>query len=47
MTQADRFEIYELATVHNRSYSDLAEAYEVSEDEIEQIVLSFSPTKES
>lgn len=40
-----RSEIYELATLHNKSYEEIAEAFGISEDEVEQIVLSYTTPK--
>lgn len=37
----ENFEMLELATVENWSYERIAELYEISEDKVEQIVLSF------
>lgn len=39
ITAEDEYDIFCLATLDNKSYEELAQAYEVSEEEIEQIVL--------
>jgi transposase-like protein len=41
LTGEDRYRIYELAVEGNTPYCEIAEAYEVSAHEIEQIVHSY------
>lgn len=41
LSQEDKYNIWEMATEGNMPYDEIAEAYEVSAYEIEQIVLSY------
>lgn len=45
VSEEDKREIHILATCGNWPYEDIAKEYEISEEEVEQIVLSFTPPK--